>query len=209
MPAVIGVIFVFLVGVVIWVLATSGGDDPGGATAPPDGATTVVETTVAPGDETTLTLSPTPLPVTAPPTEPTVAPPTSPETTPDTAPVTAAPGAEDDAVPGDLAVPGHPMQRPPCDGGFITVLASAVGDQATGGSIAAVLDQYPGSNYLRTDQTCSSLNPAVDGQPIYVVFFGPFVVDTDACAARADGPDGAYARLLSNEVGSGHFVDCG
>lgn len=208
MPAVIGVVFVFLVGVVIWVLATSGGDDPDGAPPPAGGATTDTETTVPATGETTLTLSPTPLPVTAPPTEPTIAPTTTPETTPETTPVTTAPGAGDDAVPGDLAVPGRPMQRPPCDGSFITVLASAVGDQATAGGIAAVLDQYPGSNYLRTDQTCSSLNPAVDGEPIYVVFFGPFVVDTDACAARADGSEGAYARQLSNDVSPQHSVDC-
>jgi serine/threonine-protein kinase len=208
MPAVIGVVFVFLLGVVIWVLATSGGDDPDDAAPPAGGATTAAETTVPAGGETTLTLSPTPLPVTAPPTEPSVAPSTTPSTTPETTPVTTAPGAGDDAVPGDLAVPGRPMQRPPCDGSFITVLASAVGDQATAGGIAAVLDQYPGSNYLRTDQTCSSLNPAVEGEPIYVVFFGPFVVDTDACAARAEGPEGAYARQLSNDVSPQHSVDC-
>jgi hypothetical protein len=212
MPAVIGVVFVFFVGVVIWVLASSGGDDPDD-TAPPAGtATTAAETTVPTGGETTLTLSPTPLPVTVPPTEPSTVPSTTPETTtsttPPTTPATTAPGAGDDAVPGDLAVPGRPMQRPPCDGSFITVLASAVGAQATAAGIADVLDQYPGSNYLRTDQTCSSLNPAVEGEPIYVVFLGPFVVDTDACAARAEGPDGAYARQLSNDVSPQHSVDC-
>jgi serine/threonine-protein kinase len=148
------------------------------------------------------------LPVTVPSVEATVPSSTDVDTTVDTTPVTAAPGAGDDAVPGDLAVPGHPMQRPPCDGSYITVLASPIGGQATAGGIAAVLDQYPGSNYLRTDQTCSSLNPSSDGQPIYVIFLGPFVVDTDACAARADGPDGAYARQLSNDVGPQHSVAC-
>jgi hypothetical protein len=48
----------------------------------------------------------------------------------------------------------------------------------------------------------------VNGEPIYVVFLGPFVVDTDACAARADGPEGAYARQLSNDVSPQHSVDC-
>jgi hypothetical protein len=71
-----------------------------------------------------------------------------------------------------------------------------------------VLDQYRGSNYLRTDQTCSSLNPDVEGEPIYVVFLGPFALDTDACAARAEGSEGAYARQLSNDVGPQHSVDC-
>ena len=100
------------------------------------------------------------------------------------------------------------MQQPACDGSFITVLASPIGDQATAGGVAAVLEQYPGSNYLRTDQTCPSLNPSSNGQPIYVIFLGPFAFDSDACAARADGPDGAYARQLSDEVGPDHSVNC-
>ena len=100
------------------------------------------------------------------------------------------------------------MQRPPCDGGFITVLASPIGDQATAGGVAAVLDQYPGSNYLRTDQTCPSLSPSSGGEPIYVIFYGPFAFDSDACAARADGPDGAYARQLSDDLGPDHTVAC-
>lgn len=202
MPAVIGVVFVFLVGVVVWVMVSSGDDEPG-ESQPPAAVTTVTSSTTLPDSgETTVTLSPTPLPETTPPTDPV---PTSSEPP---APVTAAPGAGDGAVPGDLAVPDRPMQQPPCDGGYITILASPIGGQATAGGIAAVLEQYPGSNYLRTDQTCSSLNPDVDGEPIYVIFFGPFAFDTDACAARADGPDGAYARQLSNDVSPQHSVSC-
>jgi serine/threonine-protein kinase len=100
------------------------------------------------------------------------------------------------------------MQRPPCDGGFITVLASPIGDQATASSVAAVLEQYPGSNYLRADQTCPSLSPSSGGEPIYVIFYGPFAFDSDACAARADGPEDAYARQLSDEAGPDHSVIC-
>jgi serine/threonine-protein kinase len=124
------------------------------------------------------------------------------------APPTTAEGSEPGAPLGDLAIDGYPMQQPPCDGGFITIIASAVGEQATANGIEAVLEQYPGSNYLRTDQTCSSLNPSVNGQPIYVVFFGPFPFASDACAARADGTEGSYARQLSNDVPPTHQVDC-
>ena len=213
MPAVIGVVFVFLVGVVIWVVASSGDDDDATSTDGDDSAVVTDasgESTVPPGSTTPPTLSPTPLPTTVPPTSapPSSPPSTSPPTTEPAAPVTTAPGAPDGAVPGDLAIPGRPMQRPPCDDSYITVLASAVGDQATAGGISAVLDQYPSSNYLRTDQTCPSLTPDVDGEPIYVVFFGPFAFDSDACAARADGPEGAYARQLSNELGPDHSVAC-
>jgi serine/threonine-protein kinase len=100
------------------------------------------------------------------------------------------------------------MQRPGCDDSFITVLASAVGGQATAAGIAGVLETYPGSDYLRTDQTCPSLTPEIDGAPIYVVFFGPFVVASDACAARAQGSEGAYVRQLSDDLGPRHGISC-
>jgi serine/threonine-protein kinase len=202
MPAVIGVVFVFLVGVIVWVVASSGGDDE--ATVPSDPSTTSVaagETTVV--GATTLTTTPAPMPDLTNVTSTTVAP-----AAPSTVPVTTAPGAVDGAVPGDLAIPGRPMQQPPCDGGYITILASAVGDQATAVGIGQVLETYPRSEYLRTDQTCPSLRASVDGAPIYVVYLGPFAVDTDACAARAEGPEGAYARILSTDLGPDHGVPC-
>ena len=210
MPAVIGVVFVFMVGVVVWVIVSSG-DDDGAEPSPPvaTSATTVPAPTAATTASTPPTTSPAPLPslppdTSGPPTESTA--PTSAPTP--SIPPTTAPGAEDGAVPGDLGIPGQPMLQPPCDGSYITILASPVGPQATGPGVAAVLDQYPGSNYLRTDQTCPSLRADVDGAPIYVIFFGPFVVDTDACTARADGPEGAYARRLSDELGPDHSVPC-
>jgi serine/threonine-protein kinase len=217
LPLVIGVVFVALLGVIIWVVA-SGGDEAAAPTTPPvDPALTSSTTTVALASTTSTaaaTTTPAPMPSTSVPAPTTEPEPTTPPATPAptapaaTTPVTADPGAGPGAVPGDLGVPGTPMVRPPCDGAYITILASAVGDQATAGGIGAVIDQYPGSNYLRTDQTCSSLNPAVDGQPIYVVFLGPFAFDSDACQARAAGPDGAYARQLSNDIGPDHAVDC-
>lgn len=216
LPAVIGVVFVFLVGVVVWVIATSGGDDDGGVTggiAPSTvaGTTDSTSPTTTPGAAAGTT-TPAPMPSTTtqtstpPPTSPSTAPPTT-EPVETTTPTTA-PGAAEGAVPGDLGVPGRPMQQPPCDGSYITVLASPIGAQANASSVAAVLDDYPGSNYLRTDQTCPSLTPDVDGEPIYVIFLGPFAFDSDACAARAEGPEGAYARRLSDELGPDHSVAC-
>lgn len=214
MPAVIGLVFVFLVGVVVWVIASSGdGDDDAAPIGPQitSGATSTEQPTTSGGGTAAATspptTSPTPLPSTspAPSTTPTTAPPTTPTTSP---PVTAAPGAGDDAVPGDLGIPGRAMLRPSCDGSFITVLASPIGDQATAAGVEAVLEQYPGSSYLRTDQTCPSLNPSSDGRPIYVIFLGPFAFDSDACTARSEGPEGAYARQLSDEVGPDHSVTC-
>lgn len=224
MPAVIGVVFVFLVGVVVWVVATSGGggEQAGGTvvTAPPTSTSTPptlsptpLPATTTPGtDPASTTSSTTPATTTTTTTTPTTTPTTStvPATTvpPTPAPATTAAGAADDAVPGDLAIPDRPMSRPPCDGGFITVLASPIGDQATPDAVSAVLDRYPGSDYLRTDQTCPSLSPSSGGQPIYVIYLGPFAVASDACAARADGPEDAYARALSDELDPDHTVDC-
>jgi serine/threonine-protein kinase len=209
MPAVIGVVFVFLVGVIVWVVASGGGDSGDGAadtTSSVDVTATVAGT--APGT-VSATTTPPPMPdisdvtTSAPGTPSTSAPPTSAP-----APATTAPGAAPGAVPGDLAIVGRPMQRPGCDGAYITVIASAVGDQASAAGIKNVLDAYPDSNYLRTDQTCPSLRQDVDGMPIYVVYFGPFAFDVDACTARAKGPQGSYPRRLSNDLGPDHAVNC-
>jgi hypothetical protein len=105
-------------------------------------------------------------------------------------------------------VPDRPISQPPCDGSYITVIASAVGNDASAAGVEAILDRYEGSSYLRTDRSCPSLTQSVDGQPIYVIYFGPFATDREACAARRDGPDGAYVRRLSNDLDPTHSVSC-
>jgi serine/threonine-protein kinase len=220
LPAVIGVVFVFLVGVIAWVVvSTSGSDDDEGtavttpstsvdttATTPTTGTTGVSDTTTpAPMPDLTTVTSVTSVATTVPPT--TAAPTTAAPTTAPPPPTTAA-GADEGAVLGDLAIAGHPMQAPACDGSYITIIASAVGDDATAAGIRSVLESYPTAEYLRTDQTCPSLNPSVDGEPIYVVYFGPFPFASDACTARADGTPGAYAKQLSDDRPPDHVVDC-
>jgi hypothetical protein len=247
LPAVIGVVFVFLVGVIVWVVVASASEDDGalpGDSVPSVPTSTVLGTTTSPTTtplpmpSTTLvpptaapTLPPTgppttPAPTPAPAPPPTLAPTPAPTAAPTQAPTTRAPapppaptttgapattaGPTTTVAPGsvDLGVPGHPITQPPCNGGFITVLASAVGDQATADSMGAVLDQHAGSNYLRTDVTCSSLTPSSGGEPIYVVYFGPYATDREACAARSQGPADAYVRRLSNDIPPSHSVQC-
>ena len=241
LPAVIGVVFVFLVGVIVWVVVASASDDDGAL--PGESVPSVPTSTIA-AIPTVPTTTPLPMPSTTV-VPPTVAPtrhrhravtlsdaaadraandaarphrprrrrrprpPTTAAPTTTVAPTTT--GAPTTTVPPgsvDLGVPGHPITQPPCDGGYITVLASAVGDQATADSMEDVLDQYSGSHYLRTDVTCSSLTPSSNGQPIYVVYFGPYATDREACAARSQGPDDSYVRRLSNDVPPTHSVDC-
>ncbi len=199
LPAVVGVVFVFLIGVVIWVVTSSDSDDEPVA----DTATTTIAVATANTSPVAPPATTTPPPMPDLTTATTVAP--TPSSTPT---VTAGPGADPDAVPGDLGIAGTPMQAPSCNDSFITIIASAIGDDASAPGVAAVLGQYPSASYLRTDQTCPSLTQDIDGEPIYVVYFGPFPFASDACAARADGTPDAYARQLSENVGPDHAVNC-
>jgi len=77
-------------------------------------------------------------------------------------------------APREFWIDGVQMAMPICDGSFITIIASTSGSRAAKSS----RDYYDG-NYLRTDITCESLNPffssgSLQGQPIYLVFFGPY-----------------------------------
>lgn len=72
------------------------------------------------------------------------------------------------------------MAQPVCDGSYITIIASTSGSRAASGS-----RDYSDGNYLRTDITCASLNPffssgALQGEPIYLIFFGPYINRYDA-----------------------------
>jgi hypothetical protein len=230
LPVAIGVVFVFLVAVIAWVIVSSSDDDgdlvidtssttsttiesgppivPTSTTTPPLLPTTTIAGTPVPAGTTVpgATVAPGPTTPAAPPPPPAPTTTTTPGPTTTLEPIPTVPPGQ--TVPGDLAVPGYAMQQPPCNGSYITILASAVGDQATAEGILEVLEQYPNSNYLRTDQACRSLNPEADGQPIYVVYFGPFAEASDACIARAQGPQGAYARELTNGHGHEETVNC-
>jgi hypothetical protein len=89
-------------------------------------------------------------------------------------------------APPEYWISGSPMAQPSCDGGYITIIASMSGDRAATQSRA-----YPDANYLRTDITCASLNPffssgPLQGQPIYLVYFGPYYSRYDAQAKCRD-----------------------
>ena len=231
LPLAVGVVVVFLIAVIAWVVidAPRGDDEAVDPTLPPPAPTTnPIGSLVVPTTTTTPPLLPTTVPVvpvqpTTPPPVPTptaappaptipvtptttVAPPPPPPTAAPTPPATLSPPGPD-AVPGDLGVPNRPMVRPVCSG-YITVIASNVASTTSAAGIQQILAQYPGSEYLRTDESCTSLDRSGQGEPIYVVYFGPYPEAVDACLARADGPSGAYARQLSNDIGPNHSVAC-
>lgn len=184
-------------------------------------ATTVVATTVTPTTISPTTISPTTVPLpTVTVTSPVTTPVTSPVTTPPTATTAAsattvvptttpAPSTSVVGANGDLGL-DKPITKPACDGKYITLVGSSVDPDGYALQIGNVLKQYPAANYLRTGLVCSSLRAeSAAGDPIYVVYFGPFSSKEQACRARDDGPDGAYVKVLDNTSNPGAGVNCG
>ena len=97
---------------------------------------------------------------------------------------------------GDLGL-AVPITEPPCDEQAITILFSAIDPARYVEDVSAKLAEFPGSNYLRTASTCPSLRPDINGNDIYIVYFGPFDTDQAACDARLNGPSDAYVKPLS------------
>jgi hypothetical protein len=84
------------------------------------------------------------------------------------------------AAPIEYWISGVPMAQPFCDGTFISIVMGASAE-----GVIAGLDAFSGAQYLRTDITCASLNPQFvsgrfKGEPVYVVFYGPFTNRFDA-----------------------------
>ena len=128
-------------------------------------------------------------------TESTVAPTTAPPAT--DPPPTNAPTTQPVIYEGDLGL-ATPMTRPDCDDQNITVLFSAIDPASYAEQVAAKLAEFEGSSYLRTAITCPSLRAQfVDGSDIYVVYFGPFESEAEACGAKLFGPPDAYVKKLS------------
>jgi hypothetical protein len=170
--------------------------EPASTEASPPAAVTVV-VPVATAAPTIATLPP-PTIATLPPAPATTVAPTPAPTIP----------ANSGVVAGDLGIAGHPMTKPACDEQFITVVSNAVLPDTYEQAVHDALDVYPGSSYLRTDQTCSSLRPSLNGNPIYMIYFGPYFSMSDACDSRSLGPKDAYVRRLSTTYPPEHIVDC-
>lgn len=100
-------------------------------------------------------------------------------------------------------IDGRPMLLPPCDGQWITVVASVAADEVTGWFAS-----HPTAEYLKTEITCESLRPRfVNGpdvdQPIYVIFYGPYATGTEAAQKCVDlglmTADRCYAKPLTHD----------
>lgn len=148
------------------------------------------------------------------------------ETSPSTTPATSAAPATTTTttptttttLPGELGLTvaglAVPITQPPCDDSAITILFSAINPAVYAEEIGAKLAEYPGSSYLRTASTCPSLRPQLEGNDIYVVYFGPFADDELACDMRGAGPIDAagvfesYVKPLSLDAPESFQVSC-
>lgn len=108
-------------------------------------------------------------------------------------------------APREFWISDTPMGQPACDGSYITIIASTDGERAVRTSSG-----YMDANYLRTDITCPSLNPffpsgSLQGQPIYLVYFGPFFSRYDAQQTCLDlgirNKSNCYVAPLTNDTG--------
>ncbi|MGV9710298.1 serine/threonine-protein kinase [Gordonia sp. NPDC003424] len=109
---------------------------------------------------------------------------------------------------GDLGL-STPISRPACDGTGIVVVGNATSPATYATEIAALLARYPGSSYLRTDQSCPSLRQSLDGYPIYAVYLVAGQSEADVCALRARVGGDAYGKWLDTTSSPTHQISCG
>ena len=102
-----------------------------------------------------------------------------------------------------------PMSHPPCDGSGIVVLANAVTPGRYDSDIQQYLNTYPGSSYLRTDESCSSLRGRDDaGNAIYAVYRSAGRTQAEVCAAVLAAGGNAYGKWLDNTTDPRQMIDC-
>lgn len=109
---------------------------------------------------------------------------------------------------GDLSL-WVPMSRPRCDGLGIVVLASLVTPGRYTEDVRRALSQYPGSSYLRTDQSCPSLRQATEqGNPIYAVYRTAGYRLNEVCTAVREAGGTAYGKWLDTTTPPSYIIPC-
>lgn len=113
-----------------------------------------------------------------------------------------------------------PMSRPACDGTGIVVVGNAVTPGAYPQDVQTALDRFPGSSYLRTDESCPSLRPRDDnGNVIYAVYQVAGRSTDDVCALRErllgvaaaygmTGGDAPYGKWLDTTTANSFIIPC-
>ena len=109
---------------------------------------------------------------------------------------------------GDLGL-GTPMSSPSCNGQGIVVLGNVTtpGQYETG--VQRLLNMFPGSSYLRTDQSCPSLRQASDeGNPIYTVFRPAGTTQNQVFAAVCSAGGDSYGKWLDTTTDPSDMITC-
>ncbi|BBZ27453.1 hypothetical protein MMAD_17480 [Mycolicibacterium madagascariense] len=110
--------------------------------------------------------------------------------------------------PGDLGL-STPMSYPACNGQGIVILGSVTTPGLYAASVQRLLNDHPGSFYLRTDRTCPSLRQATpEGNPIYAVYELGGSNQSDLCAAVRSAGGDAYGKFLDTTTDPGYVVPC-
>lgn len=108
----------------------------------------------------------------------------------------------------DLALP-TPISSPPCNGQFVVFVGAAVTPGAYQSEVARLLADHPGSSYLLSELSCSSLRPRTsEGNSIYAVYLGPFITRAEACAARNVAGEDSYVKVLDNVTPPDQLPPC-
>jgi serine/threonine-protein kinase len=98
--------------------------------------------------------------------------------------------------PGDLGLPS-PLRPVGCTGQYIVVYHSSTDPTVYAQDIQTNLQSHPGSKYLLTLESCSSLNQISNaGTMIYAVYGGPFDTLTQACVAASRFPGESYVKIM-------------
>lgn len=109
---------------------------------------------------------------------------------------------------GDLGL-ASTMSVPSCDGTGIVVLYSATNPNSYAQEVAAQLLANPGSQYLRTDNSCASLRQATaDGNPIYAVYRIAGTTEPEVCAAVTASSGDSYGKWLDTTTDPSYIIPC-
>lgn len=76
-----------------------------------------------------------------------------------------------------------PTSHPACDGTGIVVLGNATAPGSYESEIQSLLNRFPGTEYLRTNESCASLRPSLNGNPIYAVYRVAGRTQGEVCSA--------------------------
>lgn len=101
------------------------------------------------------------------------------------------------------------ISQPACDGSGIVVLGAATTPGDYPADVRELLQQYPGSGYLRTDETCPSLAQQTSkGADIYAVYRPAGNSRQSICAAVREAGGDAYGKRLDHTSDPDTAVDC-